>query len=455
MDFEYGAAMWSQGTEGAYREDGKEITTLEKYAELYPNRMQENYPPFKTLDLYHNYEAFVEQLNELQLDSIRTSVSWSRLIPNGKDINQKAVDFYINFFQAIRETGTKIWITLYWFDMPIIQEDKGGFLSEEVRNDFVYYCTNAIKLFEQYIDIFFIYNEPQVDLGMKYLYTVSYPFEIDLYKNYQSQIYMLECQAEVISKAKEMKLEKKIGTVINICKVHARSYLECDQKAKNYNELFDYKPWLDTSINGKYPIEFIDLLKANGINLKLTDDQKNLFAENRIEVLGVNYYYPQRVKVCEYSKNPNAPLMPSHFYSKYDMPGKKMNQDRGWEIYPRGIYEILMDIKNDYGNIESYITENGIGVQGEKINENGVVDDQYRIDFIKESLEQCKYAINDGANLQGYHVWSVVDLWSPSNQFLNKYGLIHFDDKSMSFKLKKSGEWYRELIIKSNSNEFR
>lgn len=446
MKFEYGAAMWAQGTEGGYLQDGKTLTVLEQYATLYPNRMQENYPPFVTLDLYNNHDKFVEELAKLELDSIRTSISWSRLFPDGINLNTQAVQFYKTFFEKIRATDTKIWITLYWFDMPLFQEDKGGFLNQDVRDQFVKYCKTAIELFDQYIEIFYVFNEPQVDLEMKYLTTACYPFETDMYKVYQSQIYMLECQAKIIKYFKENKFESRIGTVIDINTVHPRSNSSADLEAANRAKLLYYRPWIDVSINGAYPQELIKLLATKDITITISDEQKKLFAENRIEVLGINYYFPIRVKVADFVPNPEKQAVPEDFFSDYKMPGAKYNKDRGWEIYPQGIYEVLMDIKDNYGNIETYITENGIGVQGEKPGSNGIVEDNYRIDFALDSLNVCEQAIADGANLRGYHIWSLVDLWSPSNQFLNKYGLIHFDNETFKFKIKESGLWYSDYI---------
>lgn len=446
MKFEYGAAMWAQGTEGGYLQDGKSITVLEQYATMYPNRMQQGYPPFVALDLYNKPDNFIAELDKLNLDSIRTSISWSRLIPDGINLNPQAVEFYTSFFKKIRATNTKIWITLYWFDMPLYQEDKGGFLSEEVRAQFVEYCKQAIELFDDYIEIFYVYNEPQVDLEMKYLTTACYPFETDIRKVYQSQIYMLECQARVIKYFKSRQFKSRIGTVIDLNTVHPRSQSTGDLEAANRAKLLYYKPWIDVSINGVYPQQLIELLATKNINIELSEEQKQLFLENRIEVLGINYYFPIRVKVADFVCNPEKQIVPEDFFSEYRMPGAKYNKDRGWEIYPEGIYEVLMDIKENYGNIETYITENGIGVQGEKQASDGVVSDPYRIQFAIDSLEICKMAISDGANLKGYHIWSLVDLWSPSNQFLNKYGLIHFDNEKFEYKLKESGLWYSQYI---------
>lgn len=125
-----------------------------------------------------------------------------------------------------------------------------------------------------------------------------------------------------------------------------------------------------------------------------------------------------------------------------------MNESRGWEVYPQALYESLMIIKDEYKNIECYISENGIGIENENQfrGDNGEIQDSYRIEFIEDHLIWLHKAIQDGVNLRGYHVWSFIDLWSPSNQFKNLYGLIEFDLDTKETKRKKSSYWYSQLI---------
>ena len=100
-----------------------------------------------------------------------------------------------------------------------------------------------------------------------------------------------------------------------------------------------------------------------------------LLAAGKIDLLGINYYQPRRVKARMTAINPDSPFLPDWFFENYEMPGRKMNPYRGWEIYERGIYDILINLRDNYGNIPSYISENGMGIEGEHrfIGEDGQV----------------------------------------------------------------------------------
>ena len=139
--------------------------------------------------------------------------------------------------------------------------------------------------------------------------------------------------------------------------------------------------------------------------------------------------------------------MPDMFFDNYEMPGRKMNPYRGWEIYEKGIYDICTNIRENYNNIPFYISENGMGVEGEEkyINENGVVEDDYRIEFIKDHLRWLHKGIQEGANCKGYHLWTFIDCWSWTNAYKNRYGLIALDLETQKRTIKKSGRWFKEV----------
>ncbi len=118
-----------------------------------------------------------------------------------------------------------------------------------------------------------------------------------------------------------------------------------------------------------------------------------------------------------------------------------MNPYRGWEIYPKAIYDVAINVRDNYGNIPWYISENGMGVEGEEtfIDDDGIVADDYRIDFIREHLEWLHKGIEEGSNCFGYHLWTLIDCWSWSNAYKNRYGLIALDLVTQKKTIKKSG----------------
>ena len=146
--------------------------------------------------------------------------------------------------------------------------------------------------------------------------------------------------------------------------------------------------------------------------------------------------------------------LPEKHFEDYEWPEARINPHRGWEIYPKAIYDIAINVRDNYGNIPWYISENGMGVEGEAKfrNADGVIDDDYRIDFIKEHLEWLHKGIEEGANCFGYHLWTPIDCWSWMNAYKNRYGLIAVDDLATQKKtIKKSGVWFKSL---SENNGF-
>ena len=244
----------------------------------------------------------------------------------------------------------------------------------------------------------------------------------------------------------ELLPDKKIGIVLNLIPAYPRSSHPADLKAARVAELFQAKSFLEPSVKGVYPRELLDILQKHDLMPTYTDQELLDIKENTVDYLGVNYYQPLRVMAPKYAPNPDAPFLPDYYYEHYDMPGRKINPHRGWEIYEQGIYDIAQNIKEEYGNIEWILTENGMGVEGEeKFAQDGVIQDDYRIDFVKNHLIELHRAIQDGANCKGYLIWTFIDCWSWLNSYKNRYGLVELDLETQERRIKKSGYWFKEL----------
>lgn len=196
--------------------------------------------------------------------------------------------------------------------------------------------------------------------------------------------------------------------------------------------------------NGKFDPLLIKTLKEYNLLPKYTDEEINIIKETKLDFLGINYYFPCRVKSIS-SEKPRWALDTMILKIPSDA---NINPHRGWEIYPEALYEIGMEIKEKYNNLPWYIAENGMGVENEYLfkNEDGVIQDDYRIAFIEKHLEQIQKAITNGSNCFGYHLWAAIDCWSFRNAYKNRYGLIEVNLKDQTRKFKKSAYWYKDLI---------
>ena len=278
-----------------------------------------------------------------------------------------------------------------------------------------------------------------------YLNGFHYPCEHDMKKAVQVAYHTALASARAVA-AFHTLCDGKIGIILNLTPNYPRSDAVEDVKASKIAELFSMHSFLDPAVKGHYPKELIELLQQYDLMPDYTQEELDIIKQNTIDFLGVNYYQPIRVKAKESPADPKAMITPETFYDLYDMPGKRINPYRGWEIYPKGLYDIAMNIKHHYGNIEWMVTENGMGVEDEaRFLQNGRIEDDYRIDFFKEHLTWLHKGMEEGSNCIGYHVWTGIDCWSWLNAYKNRYGLISLDLKTQSRTIKKSGYWFAQL----------
>ncbi|WP_243344019.1 glycoside hydrolase family 1 protein [Anaerococcus sp. AGMB09787] len=447
QDFFFGSATSATQSEGAGDIFGKSPSIWDYWYEIEPFKFHNRIGPKYTSNFYFDFKENVDLMEKTGHNSFRTSISWSRLIPkiDGR-VNEEAVKFYKDYFKAIKDKGITLFVNFFHFDMPMYLQEIGGWANREVVDRYVDYCLNCFKYFDEYIDYYFTFNEPIVHVECGYLSQYHYPMEVDPKKAVQVAFNTQLASSLAIKALKKAGLKKKIGIILNLTPAYPRSNNENDIRAAEYANLFAQKSFLDPSVLGSYPEKLVDIIKKE--NLMPEFNQKDLddIRENTVDFLGVNYYQPLRVKENPYIYKDDAIFTPNKFYLNYDMPGKKINPYRGWEIYPKALYDIAINLRDNYNNIEWLVSENGMGVEAEdRFKKDGRIEDDYRIDFMKEHLFYLNKAMKEGANCKGYQVWTFIDNWSWLNAYKNRYGLVEYDLETGNRKIKKSGYWFKEL----------
>lgn len=463
--FLWGGALWSVGCEGARDEDGKSPDVWDAWYKEEPKRFYEQTGPGQTIDFYHRYREYIQMFKKLHMNSFRFSISWARFMPQGNgEVNEKAVTFYNQVIDELLANDIEPILCLWHFDLPQCMQDIGGFASRQVVDYFYAYAKEVLARFGHKVNYVMVLNEVGVHPQGGYLYDFHPPHIIDFKMSIQVGYHLLLAQAKVIQHYHKMKYPGEIGTVLNPNPVYAKSDAVEDTQAAKFVDMIRERFYLDVSVKGALPEDFLAFCKTYDVMPETQDEDEAILKEGIVDLLGVNYYQPCRVQAPQehwhpqfYPENdkqdtrakvadPNQ-LMPEKFYSIYDWPGKVINKSRGWEIYPEGIYDTLMRLKNDYGNIKCFIGENGIGIEGEDkfYNDEQQVEDDYRISFHEQHLYWIHKAIQEGSNCIGYHVWAPLDNWSPVNAFKNRYGFYRYYQKTKSWKIKKSGEWLRKV----------
>lgn len=462
MDYQFPAGFWwgsaasGPQTEGVFEGDGKGASIWDYWYQQEPEKFFNEVGPEKTSQVYTRYQEDVQLMKETGHTTFRTSIQWSRLFPQGKgEVNQKAVDFYNAYIDELIANGIEPFMNLYHFDMPMALQEKGGWLNRETVDAYVAFAQTCFTLFGDRVKKWFTHNEPIVPVEGGYLYQFHYPNEINMKHAVQVGFHETLASAKAIKVYHEMNLDGEIGIILNLTPSYPRDENDPeDVKAAQIADAFFNRSFLDPAVKGTFPEELVTIVKELDMVPAMEADDLQTIRENTIDLLGINYYQPRRIMKKESPIDEAKSPMPDDYFDNYDMPNKKMNPYRGWEIYEKGIYDILTNTRENYGNIKCYISENGMGVEGEErfVNADGVIEDDYRIEFVSDHLKYVHQAIQEGTNCVGYHMWTCMDNWSWTNAYKNRYGFISVDLANDAKRtVKKSGRWFKEV---SDNNGF-
>lgn len=462
MDYQFPAGFWwgsaasGPQTEGVFEGDGKGASIWDYWYQQEPEKFFNGVGPEKTSQVYTRYQEDIQLMKETGHTTFRTSIQWSRLFPQGKgEVNQKAVDFYNAYIDELIANGIEPFMNLYHFDMPMALQEKGGWLNRETVDAYVAFAQTCFTLFGDRVKKWFTHNEPIVPVEGGYLYQFHYPNEINMKHAVQVGFHETLASAKAIKVYHEMNLDGEIGIILNLTPSYPRDENDPeDVKAAQIADAFFNRSFLDPAVKGTFPEELVTIVKELDMVPAMEADDLQTIRENTIDLLGINYYQPRRIMKKESPIDEAKSPMPDDYFDNYDMPNKKMNPYRGWEIYEKGIYDILTNTRENYGNIKCYISENGMGVEGEErfVNADGVIEDDYRIEFVSDHLKYVHQAIQEGTNCVGYHMWTCMDNWSWTNAYKNRYGFISVDLANDAKRtVKKSGRWFKKV---SDNNGF-
>lgn len=456
-DFLWGTASAAYQCEGAWNLDGKGESTWDQFCHSTKNI--KGITGDVAADFYHRYQEDIRLLKEGGHNTFRFSIAWTRILPNrdGK-VNQKGIDFYKSVIKECQKYDIVPNVTLLHYDIPAWLEDIGGFSSPLFSDAFANYCKVVFEHFGNDIPYYVTINESTHNAYCSYLTGNYPPNKHDLQLLVQVCYNFVVANAKAIKEFRKLNLKSKIGIVHTTNTVQTLKDTPEYQIAKRRADLFKNKWVTDPAILGKFPDDLAPLLLKSGFQLDFvkTEDIQTI-SENTIDFLGQNCYTRTLVKPYEsgetnyYPNNAGANqktlegyVVKDWFQTDYD-PNTQKNK-WGREVYPKTIYDMLMGIKEEYGDIPVFITENGHAMY-ESINNEGIVDDQERIDFMKSYLDWLMKAAHDGCNVQGYYAWSTTDCYSWINGYEKRYGLIYIDyDNNLKRIPKQSYYWYKDYI---------
>ena len=447
--FFWGAAASGPQTEGISNKPHRSI--WDSWFAEQPERFYQQIGPQTVCDTYHQYPQDVALMKRTGFNSFRTSIQWSRLIDDFETgaPNPDAVRFYHAYLDEMIENGIEPMICLEHYELPgYLLEQYGGWASKKVVELFVQYAEKVFARYHHKVTRWFTFNEPIVVQTRVYLDALRWPYEQNTGTWMQWNHHKVLATAKVVRLFREKGYRGTVGCILNPEVTYPRSKAPHDVRAAERYDLFYNRVFLDPLVHGLYPPELLAVLEQHGVSWDYNAEELAIIRDNTVDELGINLYYPHRVKAPSRAWHPQTPFHPAYYYEPFELPGRRMNHSRGWEIYPQIVFDMAMRIKQDYRNIPWFVAESGMGVEneGQFRNGEGTIADDYRIRFISEHLWQTLRAREAGANCHGYMLWAFTDNVSPMNAFKNRYGLIEIDlQNNLARRPKASASWFRKL----------
>ncbi|MBZ4645305.1 MAG: beta-galactosidase [Clostridia bacterium] len=441
-DFLWGVATASYQIEGAWKEDGKGESIWDRFSHI-PKKVANGDTGDVACDHYHLYPEDVKLLKELGVKTYRLSISWPRIFPEGKgQPNEKGMEFYKNLIKLLVENDIKPAVTLYHWDLPQKLQDIGGWANREVVDYYEQYARYVFKELGDLVPIWITHNEPWVVSFIGNWEGRHAPGITDFSTALQVSHHLLLSHGKAVRAYREMGFEGEIGITLNLVPVYPdpSSHNEEDAAAAIRRDGFQNRWFLDPVFKGRYPADMINWYSKKVVVPVITQEDLDIIS-TPVDFLGINYYMPGYIKA-----DPDAwPLELKHVFTGKDRTAM------GWEIYPEGLYDLLVRLHKDYNGIKIMVTENGAAFN-DIVNREGKVEDDNRLDFLYKHFIQAYRAIQDGVNLTGYYVWSFMDNFEWAEGYAKRFGITYVDYKTQKRIIKKSGHWYKE-VIKNNGFE--
>ncbi|WP_295406425.1 GH1 family beta-glucosidase [uncultured Thiocystis sp.] len=441
--FLWGAATSAYQIEGQPLADGAGTSIWHRFTHN-PGRVANGETGDLACDHYRRSEEDIALMADLGLGAYRFSIAWGRVLPEGRGrVNAKGLDFYRRLVDALLERGIQPMITLYHWDLPAALHDRGGWLNPDSPAWFAEYAQVLFRALDDRVPHWVTLNEPWVVTVPGYLEGALAPGHRDLFEAPRVAHHLLLAHAEAVSVYRSMG-RHQIGLAVNLEPQHPASPSPEDQAAALRRDAFINRWFLDPLFLGDYPTELASLFGLawpDFADSDLTRIRASMAHGTgaHADFIGVNYYSRGLVRA-----DPNTLPLGAERVS----PAEALCTTMGWEIYPRGLTETLLWLRDRYGNPPLYITENGAAFHDPSALDDMVLDPD-RVDYLRSHLCAAHEALEQGVDLRGYFVWSLLDNFEWAHGYSQRFGLIQVDPLNQTRTLKASAHAYRE-IIRSN-----
>lgn len=427
--------------------ESSEKTMWYDFAE-HSGKCHANESPAIGINRYAKWPDDIELMKQLGVKHYRTSISMSRILKQDGTVNTKAVDWYSRYFKALQQAGITIYATLYHWELPLYLHEQGGWKNPRTIDVFVNHAATVVRELGQYIDEYFILNEPWCASLLSYHLGIHAPGETSLSSGLLAAHHLLLAQGRAYNAMRLVAPQAKISTVVNTETAYPYSNDTADLLAATRSDGYFNRWFLDPLFLGTYPADMVELY-GDAMPTVTPGDLQEMNIGRRLHALGVNYYCGRVIQ-----HDDTAQLG----YKAVLLPNGPTN-DLGWPIcvppvYPEGFYDILTQIQRSYvghGLPQLYITENGMALRS-TIDSTKRVEDDRRISYYKEHLMQVHKAIEDGVQVSAYFAWTLMDNyeWAEGYRPESCFGMVHVNRDTLERTPKQSALWYK-TVMQSNA----
>ena len=432
-DFLWGCATAAYQVEGSPLADGAGQSIWHRFVHT-PGLVRNGDTGDVACDHYRRYREDVALMGSLGLNAYRFSISWSRILPDGRGrVNAAGLGFYERLVDSLLERGIQPLATLYHWDLPAALDDRGGWLNPDVANWFAEYADVVFRKLDDRVKMWATLNEPWVVTDGGYLHGALAPGHKNKYEAPIASHHLMRSHAMAV-KAYRATGRNKIGLVVNLEPKYPASQSPEDLAARQRAEAYMNRQYLDPVFHGRYPAELKEIFGEAWPEWPASD---YALLKEPFDFLGVNYYTRNVTR-----HDPNAwPLRAGPQLQK-----SATYTETGWEVFPQGLTDVLLWVKENYGPIPMYITENGAAFFDPPVADGDVVEDPLRVKYFRAHLRAVREAMRRGCDIRGYFAWSLLDNLEWSLGYTKRFGIVHVDFETQKRTPKQSARFYSQVI---------
>lgn len=458
--FLWGGAVAANQLEGAYLEDGKQMSTADIKARGFfggIRRDADYYPTHKGIDFYHTYKEDLKLMADANFNIFRTSINWTRIFPTGEEErpNQAGIDFYRSMFEECRKLGMKVMITISHYETPLAMYDKYGSWANRVYIDlYMKFVKTIVTEFKGLVHYWLTFNEIG-NAAVKPICWDAAAIHPDsdhlLQEMYQAAHHQFVASALATKFIHETDPDALVGAMIAYKTVYPYTCKPADVIAAEEEKRKEFF-FSDVQARGYYPSYIWKFFEENNLNIAMEEGDEEIIKSYPIDFISFSYY---RSRVISAESMEPAEVINTNSLEGVVNPYLPKT-GWGWSVDPDGLRLALQELYDRY-QLPLFVAENGLGAV-DKVEEDGSINDNYRIDYLQKHMKAMKTAVQNGVDLFGYTMWGPIDIVSNgTGQMSKRYGIIYVDldddGNGTGKRLKKKSYGFYSELIKTNGKD--